>query len=96
MVGVQDAGNLCYLNSTMQVVFSMPVLCDQIITFFQQKDPSTLNATSLTFLKKLKEKQAINTGNSEKDTMDLSELRLSFNKDLTKRHRRNGDCFGMK
>ena len=74
----------------------MPVLCEQIIAFFEQKDKKTVNETTLSFLNKLKEKKKINEGTLEKDTMDLSDLRLAFNKDLLKRHRKDGNCFGMK
>lgn len=28
--------------------------------------------------------------------MDLSDLRVAFNNDLTRRHREKGNCFGMK
>ncbi len=44
----------------MQVIFSMPDLCDQVIDFFEKKDPKELNATTNSFIKKLKEKKEIN------------------------------------
>jgi len=50
----------------------------------------------LSLVKKLKEKKQINEGESEKKVMDLSELRLSFNKDLERRHRDSNETFGMK
>jgi len=40
----------------------MPLLCDEIIEFFESKNPKELNSTSLSFLKKLKEKKEINEG----------------------------------
>jgi len=74
----------------------MPILCDQIIQYFNNLDKTTLNPTSLSFLKHLQEKKKINEGDSSKSIMDLSDLRLAFNNDLTRRHREKGNCFGMK
>jgi len=61
-VGLLNTGNLCYLNSTIQVIFSMPLFCDAVINFFEEKDPKELNKTSRSFLQKLKEKKEINQG----------------------------------
>ena len=94
-VGLLNTGNLCYLNSTMQVIFSLPLFCDQVIQFFEQKDPTELNSTTLSFIKKLKEKKDINEGTNQKQHLDLSELRISFNKDLEKRHRDSDKTFGF-
>lgn len=47
-------------------------------------------------IKKLKEKKQINDGANDKKVMDLSELRISFNKDLERRHRDSNDTFGFK
>lgn len=54
-----------------------------------------MNDTSKVFLEKLKEKKAINEGDSSKSMMDLSELRVGFNRDLEKRHREADNTFGM-
>ena len=80
----------------MQVLFSLPSFCDEVLQFFERIDPKELNDTSISMIKKLKEKKQINEGESDKKVMDLSELRLSFNKDLEKRHRDSEDTFGMK
>jgi len=56
-VGLLNTGNLCYLNSTMQVLFSLPSFCDEILSFFESKDPKELNDTTNTMIKKLKEKK---------------------------------------
>jgi len=45
-VGLLNTGNLCYLNSTMQVLFNMPLLCEKVIDFFKDKDSAELNQTS--------------------------------------------------
>ena len=47
----------------------------------------------MSFLKKLKEKKAIDEGRNQK-YIDLSELRESFNYDLEKRHRDSDNTFG--
>lgn len=42
-VGLLNTGNLCYLNSAIQVIFNMPLLCDQILDFFKDKKQDELN-----------------------------------------------------
>lgn len=34
----------------------MPIFCEEIIKFFETKNPKELNHTTLSFIKKLKEK----------------------------------------
>lgn len=96
-VGLQNTGNLCYLNSTMQVIFNLPKFCDEMLEFFDSLSPeekSEFNDTTKSFVKILKEKKEINEGKEQK-TMDLSHLRKSFNIDLEKRHRDHDKTFGM-
>jgi hypothetical protein len=40
----------------------MPVFCDNIINYFDSKKPEDLNATAISFVKKLKEKKEIDEG----------------------------------
>ena len=53
-VGLKNTGNLCYLNSTMQVIFNLPLMCDAVIKFFEQMNPQDLNETAKEFLRILK------------------------------------------
>ena len=49
-----NSGNLCYLNSTVQVIFNLPLLCDEVIKYFEKIDESELNSTAKSFLAILK------------------------------------------
>lgn len=71
----------------------MPNFCDQVIKYFDAKNSSSLNETAKSFLKKLKEKKAIDEGKNQ-SLIDLSELRVAFNHDLEKRHRDSDNTFG--
>ena len=73
----------------------MPHFCDNIVAYFESKNANELNSTAKSFIKKLKEKKAIDEGKNQK-CIDLSELRESFNKDLERRHRDSDDTFGNK
>lgn len=80
----------------MQTVFNLPSFCTNVLDYFSAIPEEKLNATSRVFIKKLKEKKAINEGSSSNKVMDLSELRSAFNTDLELRHRDKDNTFGMK